>query len=242
MSDELLKKLTEKIGAKRLEQHFANAKTLELVFSGKLPELHELDVSWSKSLSAALDALVRTKSLEELRSLNLCSTKLSSESVEVLAKATHLTKLRHLNLSMNKIGGGSGISSLATAPHLAELRELDLSETDLKSSDIRAIASSAWKSLRVLNLNDNSLTKDDVMALLDSEAFGELRRLEMVRCGLSTRALKALVMRLKNKTVFPKLKDLILQYNELPDWEVDRAGMSLASRRIRLHAAYQGDD
>lgn len=242
MDDELLKKLTDKIGAKRLELRSANAKTLDLVFSGELPEIHELDVSWSKSLTAALEALLKSKSLAELRSLNLCSTKLSSESVELLAKATHLTKLRQLNLSMNKIGGGPGIPALATAPHLAELQELDLSETDLKPSDIRAIARSRWRSIRALSLNDNSLTKDDVMALLDSEAFGELRRLEMVRCRLSTRALKALVMRLKNKTVFPKLKDLILQYNELPDWEVDRAGMSLASRRIRLHATYQGDD
>jgi hypothetical protein len=184
--------------------------------------------------------LAKAPIFENLRSLNLRRNMIWPDSVAALARSPYLRHLRKLVLSFHHLDQGA--AALADAPWLAGLEELDLSETATLDSAVIALADSPRLSRLVrLDLGSNRLGPAAVTALANSPHLGGLRELELrhnnlgdegavelarcplarqlshldlIRTGLTTAGLRALLAARRGGDEF---RELELTANDLGD-------------------------
>jgi hypothetical protein len=122
------------------------------------------------------EALASSGLLAALDELTLCSAAVGPRGAAALA-AVEAPRLVRLDLSGNPIGPGA--AALATARLLPALRELDLSVCGLDDDAIRHLAEAPFRHLRVLELAYNSVGPDGARYLAAAAALCGLWRLNL---------------------------------------------------------------
>lgn len=165
---------------------FQNLEALEVADNGLsvLPlaasrQLHSLDLS-RNPLSSAI------RLPDDLRRLALSHCRIGPE-VATLAASGCFKSLGELDLSFNDIEDG-GLETIAAAGPFPSLVALDLTANRITAKGATQLAKSrAFEAVQTLKLSVNPLGDIGALALALSESLGDLRRLELDNCGLTTR-------------------------------------------------------
>jgi uncharacterized protein (TIGR02996 family) len=173
--------------------------------------LRALDLSRNPIGPTGAAALSGPSGLGGLTCLDVSQCQLTTEGARSLLEAPHLQHLNQFGLGDNDIAditslpecghlcllgnplGENGIARLAQCQPLRRLRSLSLAGCGVTPGPLGALARVGWlSSLSALDLGNNLLGEDGVVALMRRGALGTLASLGLAGCGLEDRAVRRL--------------------------------------------------
>lgn len=201
-----------------------------------LGRLVELDLSFNDAGDELADAIARS-SINTLRTLRLSDNNISEDGALVLAQSPKLSELSSLSMASNPLGA-QGFEALLA---LESLRSLDLRHIGLRSSAASQLgALNPARTLQDLNLSGNLIEEPGALALVGNPDLVSLKKLELIRAGLTPRSALALA----SVAHLNALTHLHLGHNHIADEGVIAIAASEALERLEelsLHHTELGD-
>jgi uncharacterized protein (TIGR02996 family) len=183
---------------------------LELVSSGRLSGLEELDPGYHRADLKLVRTVLMSPHLPRLRALHLCNNSLGDDDISDLAALPELARLRTLILCANQLGD-RGVRALARSPCIG-LRELDLAHNHLTDEGLRELArSKRLASLHRLRLDGVGIWSSGLQELARSPHLAGLTVLDLRGCGIGDEGVVALAC----STHLRNLRHLCLGSNHL---------------------------
>ena len=159
-----------------------------LAGAAHLTGLRRLSLPWNGLTWHELQPLLRSRVARDLVALDVSGARLGREGIAGLFSSAldHLEELRLAGCELPT----DALDAIAAARPAFVLKRLDLSSNRLH--DLSALETEALESLEELDISNNPLRDETVMALVRSRTLANLQRLDFINDNLSDRVVEAI--------------------------------------------------